>query len=421
MSFDRFIFQSFLQGGFECSTHKRRSGERLDLVKSTGHDRFAAKDYKLLREFGIATVRESARWHLIESSPGDFDFSSLGTILDAAASTGTQVILDLLHFGWPDHVDPLADSFAELFGRFTKTTAAYLKSRPDLCRFIAPVNEISFLSWAGGEAASINPYREDCADQLKRNLVRAAVVASEILLNELPGVRLISPEPVIHIVENPKIPGSAQDAENYRRSQFQAWDMISGRLEPELGGRPEYLDIVGINFYDRNEWVHHGGRLLRDDPRYRPFHQIVQEAWMRYGRPMFVSETGTEDGWRAEWFNYICDEVATAIKLGIPIGGICLYPILNHPGWEDDRHCQNGLFDHPNSLGDRNVHWPLAYAVRAQQRKLVESNSAQYESYKYRRDMSFSSPVEFRFPTASAPNEPVCSNEQSAFLRGTGY
>ncbi len=407
MSVDRSIFQSFLQGGFECSTHKRRNGERLDLVKSTGHDRFAARDYRLLRSFGITTVRESARWYLIEPIPGHFDFSSLGIILDAAADTGTQVILDLLHFGWPDYTDPLKDSFAEEFGRFTQKTAAYLKSRPDRCRLIAPVNEISFLSWAGGEAASINPYREDCAPELKRNLVRAAVTASEILLNDLPGVRLISPEPVIHIVENPKLQGSAPEAESYRRSQFQAWDMLSGRLAPELGGRPEYLDILGTNFYDRNEWIHHGGRLLRADPRYRPFHQILEEVWRRYERPMFVSETGTEDGWRAEWFNYICDEVATAIKSGIPMGGICLYPILNHPGWEDDRHCQNGLFDHPDDSGNRSVHWPLAHAVRAQQRKLEESNLFQYEPCTRRSDLFFSSPMELPLSTASAPDEPV--------------
>ncbi len=410
MSFDGCIFQSFLQGGFECSTHKRRNGDRLDLVNSTGHDRFTAKDYQLLHQFGITTVRESARWHLIEYDRGRFDFSSLSAILDAAGATGTQVILDLLHFGWPDYVDPLADGFAEEFGRFTEATARYLKSRSDRCWLIAPVNEISFLSWAGGEAASINPYREDCAAELKRNLVRAAVAASEILLNDLPGVRLISPEPVIHIVENPEIRGSAQDAESYRRSQFQAWDMLSGRLAPELGGKPEYLDILGANFYDRNEWVHHGGRLLRQDPRYRPFHQILEEVWTRYKRPIFVSETGTEDGWRAEWFNYVFEEVITAIELGLPIGGICLYPILNHAGWEDDRHCQNGLFDHPDHLGDRNVHWPLAHAVRAQQRKLAESNSNQYESYKYRPDMSFSPSMELRVPAAAALNEQVRKN-----------
>lgn len=402
------LFQSFLQAGFESSTHKRRTGERLDLTESTGHDRFALQDFRRIEEYGIRTVRESARWHLIERIPGRYDFTSLAVILDAAAETNTEVILDLMHFGWPDHTDPLSPSFPEVFGAFTEATADYLKSRPEWCRFVAPMNEISFLSWAGGEAASVNPYRTDCAQELKRALARAAIFASEILLNQLPGVRLLSPEPVIHIVENPELPGSKSEAEGYRLSQFEAWDMLCGRLAPELGGRPEYLDILGANFYDRNEWVHHGGRLLRGDSRYRPFHQILMEVWQRYERPIIVSETGTEDGERAEWFDYICDEVTTAIDREIPVGGICLYPILSHAGWEDDRHCQNGLFDYCDEFGNRNTHWPLAHAVRAQQRRFERSNSGPNESHRYRSDLLFPPSLGVRLSETSALDEQVC-------------
>ena len=30
--------------------------------------------------------------------------------------------------------------------------------------------------------------------------------------------------------------------------------MLSGRTQPELGGKESYLDILGINYYDRNQW-----------------------------------------------------------------------------------------------------------------------------------------------------------------------
>jgi hypothetical protein len=42
------------------------------------------------------------------------------------------------------------------------------------------------------------------------------------------------------------------------------------------------------------------------------------------------------------------------------VKGICLYPILNHPGWEDDRHCHNGLWDYPDETGEREIYRPLA-------------------------------------------------------------
>jgi hypothetical protein len=68
------IFKSFLQVGFECSTHKTKAGKRPDLVASTQHDRLVIQDYQRTREMGMATAREGARWHRIEAKPGVHDF-----------------------------------------------------------------------------------------------------------------------------------------------------------------------------------------------------------------------------------------------------------------------------------------------------------------------------------------------------------
>jgi hypothetical protein len=363
------IFRSFIQAGFECSTHKLRNGDRLDLIASTGHDRLASQDYQRLRELGIRTIRLGARWHLIEPSPGEYNFESLAVLLKAAAESEMEVILDLLHFGWPDHIEVFAPEFPVAFGRFTHALTSFLKQQNFHLRMFAPVNEVSFLSWAGGDRGTVNPHAVNRGGELKRNLVRAAIAASEVLLNELPQIRLISPEPVIHIVGDPNIPGDDIAAENYRLSQFECWDMLCGRLAPELGGKPEYLDVIGVNFYDRNQWAHNFGVLSRTDPRYRPFHKILEEVWNRYHRPIFVAETGTENERRAEWFNYVADEVSTALTVGVPVHGICLYPILNHPGWDDGRHCHNGLFDYADASGNREIYWPLAHAILNQREK----------------------------------------------------
>jgi hypothetical protein len=404
------LFKSFLQAGFECSTHKRRNGVRLDLLKTTLHERFAREDYERLQRFGIQTVRSAARWHLIEEKPGRFDFSSLKIILDPAQETGTEVLLDLLHFGWPEDVDVFSREFVLRFQRFTEAVAKFLRQgKYSCCTAIAPINEISFLAWGGGEAACINPYEMTRTHELKRNLVRAASAASHVLLDALPEVHLLAPEPVIHIVPNPALPGDEHETEAYRLAQFQAWDMLSGRLEPELGGKPAYLDIIGVNFYDRNEWVHLASSFLpRTDPRYRPFHRILQEVWNRYKRPIFVAETGAENDDRTDWFNYICNEVIAAHKLAIPIHGICLYPIANHPGWEDDRHCCNGLFDYADESGQRDIHQPLADAILQQQPKLLESYKRN-AVHKHRLTLPFTSPLELCFSASTTPHESLCS------------
>ena len=45
---------------------------------------------------------------------------------------------------------------------------------------------------------------------------------------------------------------------------------------------------------------------------------------------------------------------------GVPVEGICLYPIANHPGWDDDRHCHNALWDYAGDDGSRAIYEPLA-------------------------------------------------------------
>ena len=382
---------------------------------------YAAQDYQRLIDLGIRTIRIAARWHLIEQANGRFEFECLAGILDAAKAAGVEVMLDLLHFGWPDDIDVFSKNFSARFSRFTYELARYLKRHDYGCRIFAPINEISFLSWAGGDRGFINPCATDRGNELKRNLVRGAAVSSEILLNEIPDARLIAPEPLIHIVGDPDIPGDETEAKMYTDAQYQAWDMLSGRLSPELGGKPEYLDILGVNFYDRNQWVHNSEPLSRSDPRYRPLREMLKSVWLRYRRPMFISETGTEDCARAEWFNYVCDEVFAALAERIPVRGICLYPIVNHPGWDDDRHCHNGLFDYANTEGHREIYSPLAEALKAQQQRFAANNGFIYECEERRLNLSFSSPVGLCLSAASTSNEPVCASSPGIFCGGTNY
>jgi hypothetical protein len=82
---------------------------------------------------------------------------------------------------------------------------------------------------------------------------------------------------------------------------------------------------------------------------------------------VFVAETGIEDETRPAWLRYVSRELYNALAAGVPIEGLCLYPIVNHPGWEDDRHCYNGLFDYADEHGVRAVYEPLAEELARQQ------------------------------------------------------
>ncbi|WP_333307036.1 beta-glucosidase [Microcoleus sp. B7-D4] len=366
----RSMFQSFFMGGFECSTHKLRSGKRLDVTAATGHDKFAAADYQRLQQQGIYTVREGLRWHLIEQTPGKYDFSSSLPIIRAARDMKMQVIWDLFHYGWPDDIDIFSPEFVSRFASMVRAFMEVLTEETDQTPFVTPVNEISFIAWAGGDVAYINPFAKGRGDELKIQLIKASIAAIESVWEVNPRTRIVQIDPTINIIAHPDKPEDRDAAEGYRLSQYQAWDMLAGRFRPEIGGKEKYLDIIGVNYYDRNQWIHNEEPMKYTDPLYRPFGEMLQEVFERYGRPLFIAETGTEDDFRPVWFNYVCTEVAAAMKAGVPIEGICLYPIVNHPGWDDDRHCYNGLWDYCNESGDREIYQPLADELQFQRQQI---------------------------------------------------
>jgi len=361
------LFDSFFQGGFECSTHRLRSGKRLDEIAATRHDTFARQDYERLLQQGMRTAREGVRWHLVEARQGNYDFASALSLIRAADEFGVQVIWDLCHYGWPDWLDIFEPHFVDAFAGLAREFARLLTNESERFPIICPINEISFFSWAAGELAHMNPYAMGRGDELKEQLVRTSIAATEAIWDINPKARMAQIDPVINVLpDDPANEAQVQAAEAYRMSQYEAWDMLGGRLKPELGGAEKYLDIIGINYYDHNQWILGGSFIATDNPRYKPFKEIVQEVYQRYQRPLFVAETGIEDEARPSWLRYIASEVRAAILKGTPVEGVCLYPILNHPGWEDERHCHNGLWDYPNDSGEREIYLPLAEELSKQ-------------------------------------------------------
>jgi len=363
--FRNYIFESYFMGGFECSTHRNYQGRRIDVIEATSHDTFAEADYRRLVNFGMRTARDGVRWHLIERTPHQYDFSSVATQVNAARKVGIQIIWDLFHYGYPDDLDIFDEDFPIRFARFAEAFTEFLMNENNSTPFICPINEISFFSWAAGQVGWFHPFKKQRGDGLKRQFVRASIAAIDRIRTICPAARFVQAEPAIHITSASKSPPEIAAAEERRVAQFHAFDMLIGRREPELGGHETYLDIIGLNYYFNNQWRHRSGRkVLRGHKSYRPFNLILHEYSERYQRPILIAETGIENEARPEWFRYISEQVRIAEANGVPVQGICLYPIVNHPGWDDNRHCHNGLWDYPNEKGEREIYAPLAKEIQ---------------------------------------------------------
>lgn len=370
------LFPSFWMAGFECSSqiHYRGRG-RLDYTAELEHDLRCHSDYALLAQFGIRTVRDGIRWHLIEQRPGRFDFTTVAPLLNAAREHNLLVIWDICHYGWPDDVNPLRPDFVDRFAALAGAFARYVRDNTDQVPFYAPINEISFLSWCTGDVAIFSPFGRGNGNAAKFNYIRAAVAGIEAIWSVDPRARIVHTDPIIRTIAPPHRPDLIQAARDKHESQFQAWDMLAGRLEPQLGGHPRYLDILGVNFYPHNQWEIDGITLTRSHPHWMDLHELLAQVYARYERPFFIAETCGRGPTRGPWVEYMAEQAVQAMARGLPLQGLCLYPIIDAPDWNTGLYQHCALWDVEHQPGDRLarvLNKPYAEALRAAQRKVAD-------------------------------------------------
>jgi hypothetical protein len=194
---------------------------------------------------------------------------------------------------------------------------------------------------------------------------------------ELPEARMVHVEPVIQVVPPADRPDLADEARHEMEDDACfAWDVLAGRLHPELGGAPEILDVVGANCYSfgQMEYRAHGPHMAMGprDPRIRPLCDMLGDVWSRYGRPMIIGETsGLGDG-RPTWLRDVMEESLAAVDRGIDLHGVCLFPAVDMPDWHTGAWLHNGIADLVEEGGAlrRVPHAPYVEELRRWQRLL---------------------------------------------------
>ncbi|HEX4950753.1 MAG TPA: glycoside hydrolase [Blastocatellia bacterium] len=363
------MFRSFLQAGFEGTTGYNRHGEWIDQIVATEHDLHVNEDYARLRELGLLTVREAVRWPLVNPTAGRYDFSSLVPFLEASTKYDLEIIYDLFHFGYPAHIDLFTRDFPSQFADYCYAVGRYLREQVPHARYFTPVNEPSFFSWAAGEVGLFAPHARGRGFELKVQLIRAALAGINALRAALPTARIVNVDPLCRVAASPEHINRQAEIHHFNEQVvFQSWDMLSGRLMPELGGSRQHLDIVGINYYWTNQWEWCGSTLPEDDARRVPLSDLIRAVWQRYRAPMLITETSHLEDARALWWHNLKEEVTTLLHEQVPLHGVCLYPILSMPEW----HARNewarlGLWDLEASNGRlaRVPHAPLLEAIRS--------------------------------------------------------
>lgn len=368
------VYGSFWQAGYEGADHVNYAQQPVSMNVITGHIDRVRTDYALLRQFDIRTVRETVGWRLVERD-GEFDFSLIATRARVAQEMGLQICWTFCHYGWPSDIDVYGPDFIPRFARFCRHVAAYLAPFSVGIPIFSPINEISFTSWglSIGMFHCLNMDHNTAAEEGKRQLVRAAIAGCDAIWESIPQARILHCDPLIHLV-SPENQDDGGEARDIRSSQFDAWDMLCGRKDPELGGAPRYLDLMGANYYHGNQWESRTNKKLcwhLADRRRVPLHHLLVELYERYRRPLLVAETSHVGSGRGIWMREIAEEVAHAVQKGVDLSGICIYPIIDRPDWNDP--CcwhRSGLWDVAPTQADpleRILCLPYAAAIRQAQ------------------------------------------------------
>ena len=370
-------FASFFMAGFECATGFNKGGEWIDQVAATQHERFVEKDYAAAAAAGLKTVREGIRWPLVDKGSG-CDFRTVAPFVRAAQRHEIQPIWDLFHYGYPKDLDLFSDAFVDRFAAYCFEVATYLQSRVSGPLCFTPVNEPSYFAWSAGEAAHFAPYLTGKAYDLKVQLIRAAIKGIDAIWSVCPDAIIVNADPVCRQVAPRDRPDLEEEVRRFNEvAVFEAYDILSGRLLPELGGSSKHLGIAGINYYWTNQWEH--GHPLEplapDDDRLWSLSDIARWTWHRYGQEIAITETSHWGECRGPWLRTVTDEVEKILDEGIPLRGVCLYPVLGMPEWHV-RHewAHMGLWDvTPDSGGVlvRSLHKPMYEALRGAQERIT--------------------------------------------------
>ncbi len=388
-------FKTFWMAGYECSDKLNVHGNRVDFLNITGHLKYINEDYQSLSLFNIKTVREGIRWSKVETSPYQYDWSTVAAMMEAAEQNSIQQIWDLCHFGFPDDLTPLHPKFVNRFESLCSSFINFYRSKkPYDTLLIIPINEISFLSWLGGHVACTVPYCKNSGWEVKYNLLKACIKGSKILKQD-GNVKILTSEPLVNMVPVENATTEEQLAaiaqHNY---QYQVMDALTGSICPELGGAPDLIDVTGVNYYYNNQWITNSEKFLiwKQEPidaRWRPLRSMLTEVSDRYNLPVAITETSHPKEDRPMWIEQIASECKAAIDNNVNLYGICVYPVIDRPDWDDvSTWHRSGVWDIENNITlERKLYQPFAKAILQAQKILI--NETNVKKFKQSTELAF--------------------------------
>ena len=359
---DSFRWATGIEGS--CIPHLR-----IDEYQWTQHDKFWRDDFKLAaKDLGCRWLRYSLCWHLIEPSPGVYDWSWADERINYARELGINLIIDLVHFGTPTWLpDAFGDvEFPAALERFSRE---FGKRYSGVVRSVCPVNEPLITALFSGDVGLWPPHgrglmsymailsRTSQAICRSVRALRETMSSVEIVLCD--ALEFASAVENCETCENLDLIKRIQDDVVLRNGRRHiVIDLITGRIDREHPLKPWLekngfaaadlnwflrnaieIDVLGLDYYCHSEMElypcgdHHRQRVPE---RLAGLHKTVRDYWDRYHIPIMITETNAygDDVKRREWLNFTVEDIKRLRAEGVRVIGYTWWPLIDHLDWD---------------------------------------------------------------------------------------
>jgi hypothetical protein len=324
---------------------------RVDELEASGHLRNQDTDLATVAGLGVRMWRYGMPWRLVEPRPGEYDWTLWDRAFEACRRHGLVPVVDLCHFGLPDHYPGFCDrAWVAGFARYVDAFLARYREPT----FFTPVNEPMITAMCSGLFGIWNDRRSSRADYMSAlaHVTLANLEAVERIRADRCGWWIGAEGFGCHIAATPD---DEQRAAETRALEQLVWDLhfgvnpreevadvavlvdggILSRIETLAG--PDERVVAGHDFYPVSVTVH-GARTerLTIDERLAAYEREARSWFARYDRPFWVAETsnlGLDVADGPVWLDRL---VATLDRLradGLPVHGLCWYSRGDQYDW----------------------------------------------------------------------------------------
>lgn len=356
MDFPAFAVACGEEGSDPLVLHEGRV-VRVDQYRASGHLERLDADLADVAGLGVKVWRYGMPWRLTEPEPGVYDWTLWDRALEACRRHGLDPVIDLCHFGLPDHHGGFCDTtWVDDFARYVD---AFLARYPEP-RWFTPVNEpgitamfSSLLGMWNDRLASEDDYFVALGNVALANLEALARIRADRdgwwIGSEGFGCDLADADDEAGI----------RAATRARDLQQAVWDLhlglaprggaarltdvvadsIQSRIEALVGVVPPDRIIAGHDIYPVSVTAHgtRAGRPLSIADRVRAYEDEATAWHERYQVPFWVSETsnlGLAVDQGSEWLAALTTSLDTLAASGLPVRGICWYSRGDQYDWD---------------------------------------------------------------------------------------